>query len=75
MESGKALGRLFWVSGKGNTCAMRGKSGTGFDHKSIKALLARLKPLVTRDCPFTPKPKVKDVNWVKPELVCEIRFS
>jgi len=33
-----------------------------------------LQPLVTRDCPFTPKPKVKNVNWVKPELVCEIRF-
>ena len=37
-------------------------------------MLARLKPLVTRDCPFTPKPKVKNVTWVKPELVCEIRF-
>jgi bifunctional non-homologous end joining protein LigD len=51
-----------------------GQVGTGFDHKKIKSLLARLKPLVTRECPFTPKPSIKNVNWVKPDLVCEIRF-
>jgi bifunctional non-homologous end joining protein LigD len=51
-----------------------GQVGTGFDHKNIKALLARLKPLITRECPFTPKPNIKNVNWVKPDLVCEVRF-
>jgi bifunctional non-homologous end joining protein LigD len=51
-----------------------GQVGTGFDAKLLKAVADRLAPLVTKECPFTPKPKVKDVTWVKPELVCEIRF-
>jgi bifunctional non-homologous end joining protein LigD len=48
--------------------------GTGFDGPKMKEIAARLAPLVTRTCPFTPKPKLKGVTWVKPELVCEVRF-
>jgi bifunctional non-homologous end joining protein LigD len=52
-----------------------GQVGTGFDHKQMKAIYARLEPLITKTCPFAVKPKIKDpVTWVKPEVVCEVRF-
>jgi bifunctional non-homologous end joining protein LigD len=52
-----------------------GQVGTGFDQKLMKAIHARLKPLITKTCPIHPKPKIKDpVTWVRPETVCQIRF-
>lgn len=48
--------------------------GTGFDAPKMKAIAAKLAPLVTSTCPFSPRPKLKAVTWVKPELVCEVRF-
>jgi bifunctional non-homologous end joining protein LigD len=63
-------GELVWV----------GNVGTGFDEKTIAELLAALEPRRTDTVPFreVPKmPKVRkgDVTWVRPELVCEVRFA
>jgi bifunctional non-homologous end joining protein LigD len=70
----EGFGALVLGVWEGKLLRHTGQVGTGFDHKKIKNLLARLKPLITRECPFTPKPRIKNVNWVKPELVCEVRF-
>jgi bifunctional non-homologous end joining protein LigD len=51
-----------------------GQVGTGFDHKLMKNIYERLKPLVADHSSLTPKPRIKDVTWVRPELVCEVRF-
>lgn len=51
-----------------------GQVGTGFDQKLMKTIYERLEPLVTKTCPLSPKPKIKDVTWVKAELVCQVRF-
>jgi bifunctional non-homologous end joining protein LigD len=51
-----------------------GQVGTGFDQKLMKAIHGRLQPLITKSSPLDPKPKIKDVTWVRPEVVCEIRF-
>jgi bifunctional non-homologous end joining protein LigD len=55
-----------------------GQVGTGFDQKKMKAIYERLKPLVTKMMPFPTKPNIreglKNVTWVKPELVCQVRF-
>ncbi len=50
-----------------------GQVGTGFDQKKMKEIAGLLKPLVTSDCPLTPKPKIK-ATWTRPEIVCQIRF-
>ncbi len=52
-----------------------GQVGTGFDHKLMKAIHERLEPLVTKTCPLTPKPKIKGVTWVKPEVIIQVSFS
>jgi bifunctional non-homologous end joining protein LigD len=62
-------GKLVWA----------GNVGTGFDQKALAFLRQKLDPLATPHAPFAhlPKdPKVgKDVTWVKPELVAEVKFA
>ena len=59
-------GKLRWV----------GNVGTGFDQRLLSHLAARLKPLITSKCPFAERPKPdKGMTWVKPELVCQVKFS
>lgn len=52
-----------------------GKVGTGYDTALLKSLGARLKKLERKSCPFTTKPKQKNVHWVRPSIVCEISFT
>jgi bifunctional non-homologous end joining protein LigD len=51
-----------------------GQVGTGFDHKLMKAIYQQLEPLITKTSPFVNKPRIPEVTWVKPEVVCQVRF-
>jgi len=51
-----------------------GQVGTGFDAKQMREIYDRIKPLVTKTNPFPAKPRIKDVTWVEPKTVCEVRF-
>jgi len=58
-------GKLTWA----------GNVGTGFDQKTLAFMRRKLDPLITPRSPFPDAPKVgKDVTWVKPELVAEVKF-
>ncbi|MDB5252093.1 MAG: ligase [Flaviaesturariibacter sp.] len=53
-----------------------GHTGSGFNTKSLEAIYTKLQPLVVEDCPFAKCPKGNmPVTWVKPRLVCEIKFT
>lgn len=53
-----------------------GHSGTGFNEKSLKETWDKLQPLITDKCPFDEEPKTNmPATWVKPKLVCEIKFQ
>lgn len=53
-----------------------GNVGTGFTFESLRALHKLLKKNQSSKNPFTTKPpKIKQVNWVKPNLVAEIEFT
>ena len=58
-------GRLRWA----------GNVGTGFDRKTLAMLHERMQPLVTDRPSFSPKPKIPAVTWLRPELVCQVKFS
>jgi bifunctional non-homologous end joining protein LigD len=59
-------GKLTWA----------GNVGTGFDQKTMALLRQKLDPLTAPASPFSDAPKVgKDVTWVKPELVAEVKFA
>ncbi len=55
-----------------------GQVGTGFDGKLMKAIYERLEPLITKASPFSVKPNIRtglrNVTWVRPEVVCQVRF-
>jgi bifunctional non-homologous end joining protein LigD len=51
-----------------------GQVGTGFDQKMMKVIHDRLTPLITKTSSFGKKPRIKDVTWVKPETICQVRF-
>ncbi len=54
-----------------------GNVGTGFNEASLNAIYHKLQPLITARSPFTTYklPTSRGVTWVKPELVCEIKFA
>jgi bifunctional non-homologous end joining protein LigD len=54
-----------------------GHTGGGFDEKTLASLSQRMKPLITRDAPFSGKPPHTNEKptWVKPELVAEVKFA
>ena len=53
-----------------------GEVGGGFSARTLASVFAQLKPLVQSRCPFRVKPKTNEpATWVRPELVCEVRFT
>jgi bifunctional non-homologous end joining protein LigD len=53
-----------------------GQVGTGFDHKTLKEMFARMRPLATKQNPFYGEiGGLRKVHFVRPELVAEIKFS
>lgn len=52
-----------------------GGVGTGFNDKSLDALLKLMGPLETKKMPFKKKPVGKlNPTWLKPQLVAEVKF-
>jgi bifunctional non-homologous end joining protein LigD len=53
-----------------------GGVGSGFDDRTLEALLPRLESLRTEECPFAEEPPLKpSPAWVRPELVVEVKFA
>jgi bifunctional non-homologous end joining protein LigD len=60
----------------GHRLVYAGHTGTGFDHKELSRVMAKLQPIETRDCPFSPRPKTNErPHWVQPQLVAQIKFT
>ena len=53
-----------------------GHTGTGFTDATLKDVYRRLQPLKTTKSPFDTKVAVNaPVTWVKPKLVCNLKYS
>jgi bifunctional non-homologous end joining protein LigD len=53
-----------------------GNVGTGFDAKLLASIRARLDERTRSKSPLPRDPKMpKDVVWVEPDLVCEVKFA
>ncbi|HEY5465330.1 MAG TPA: DNA ligase D [Hanamia sp.] len=72
----KYFGALVLASKKGAKFIYIGHTGTGFNHQSLKEMYELMQPLVQKNSPFVEKIKTNSpVTWVKPELICEIKYS
>jgi bifunctional non-homologous end joining protein LigD len=53
-----------------------GKVGTGYTERTLRELMAEMKPLEQPASPFSGKPPLrKNVHWVKPKLVAQVGFA
>ena len=53
-----------------------GNVGSGFTQQSLKFVFEKMKPLITHKPSLSDVPReIGEVTWVKPELVCEVKFS
>lgn len=53
-----------------------GHTGSGFNEVSLREIFDALQSLRTDKCPFAEEPATNQpVVWVKPKLVCEIKFT
>jgi bifunctional non-homologous end joining protein LigD len=74
---------------KGKELWFAGRAGSGFTEKMLTTLFAKFQELRTDTCPFSNLPEdrnarygqsltaaeMKRCHWVRPELVCQVRFS
>lgn len=74
--SRESFGALILGKYVNNELIYCGHTGTGFNHTSLNQLYQRLEKMIIKTSPFETIPKTNmPVTWVKPELVCEIKYS
>ncbi len=79
-EGGRSsgIGALLLGIPEGDGLRFIGRVGTGFTEKDLLALKSILAPLHTGTSPFSPalpRAETKDVTYVRPELVGEVRYG
>ena len=73
--SRKYFGSLILGIMKNKKLVHVGHAGSGYDDKKLKEVFDLLQPLVEKNSPFEEKIVVNNkVTWVKPSLVCEVKF-
>ena len=74
--SRKYFGALVLGIKDGDKLKYIGHTGSGFNQQSLKEMWDLLQPLKQTKSPFDEKVKTNmPVTWVKPKLVCEIKFT
>ncbi|KQK26360.1 ATP-dependent DNA ligase [Chryseobacterium aquaticum] len=59
-----------------NKLIYAGHTGTGFNTEMLKEIHFKLTKIEQKESPFETIPKTNmPVTWVKPELICEVKFS
>ena len=66
-----------WASTTTANLTYAGRTGTGFSQKLKRDLYIKLHKLETSTMPFTRRPADarRDVHWVEPKLVAQVRFA
>ncbi len=52
-----------------------GKVGTGFDAKTLAALYAQFKPLLSRTTPLVDPPRERAITYLRPHLVAQVSYQ
>jgi bifunctional non-homologous end joining protein LigD len=75
-RSRKHLGSLLLGVYENDNLVYIGHAGGGFDSAGLAAMGKRLNLLIQQRCPFVHPPRPNaPAHWVKPSLVCEVKFQ
>lgn len=75
-KSRKYFGAILLGQYYGKRLQFIGKCGTGFNDATLKELYTKLEPLFVNESPLSEKIALRDtIQWVKPKLVCQVKFS
>lgn len=76
-EGERVFGSLILGVYEGDELEYIGNCGSGFDGKTQKELLRKMKAFSQKKNPFKEKINLKGrkAHWVKPELICEVFYS
>jgi bifunctional non-homologous end joining protein LigD len=70
------FGALLLGQYEGSRLVYVGHTGTGFDQKELDRVWKLLKPLETRQSPFSAPFKTNEpAHWARPKLVAQVRFT
>ncbi len=74
--SRKHFGSLVLAMMKDKKLIHVGHAGSGYDDEKLTTIFNLLQPLVQKESPFEEKIVVNNkVTWVKPTIVCEVKFT
>jgi bifunctional non-homologous end joining protein LigD len=74
--SRKHLGALLLGLYRNGDLIYVGRAGGGFDDRALAQAAKQLRPLTVKKSPFKEvPPELRRSTWVRPELVCEVRFN
>lgn len=59
---------------EGSELRFAGKVGTGFNYKDLQSLKKKLKSLEVDKTFLKESPRLKNIHWVQPRLVCEVEY-
>lgn len=75
-KSRQYFGALLLGQYYGKRLQFIGKCGTGFTEAILKELYTKLQPHFITESPLNEKIALRDeIQWVKPKLVCQVKFS
>ncbi|MFT3796226.1 DNA ligase D [Flavobacterium sp.] len=69
------IGALLCGYYDGKDLVYTGKVGSGYTEAMLEELRQKLDKLERKTCPFSTIPKEKNVHWVKPEMIAQVKFS
>jgi bifunctional non-homologous end joining protein LigD len=69
------LAKLRLARREGHALIYAGRVGTGWDHKTARAVRAALAPLARSTSPLSKSIKKKDTTWVEPRYNAEIMYA
>jgi bifunctional non-homologous end joining protein LigD len=69
------LSKLRLARRDGRTLVYAGRVGTGWDHKTARAIRRELEPLARSTPPLTTPIKKRDTTWVEPRYDAEIMYA
>jgi bifunctional non-homologous end joining protein LigD len=75
-DSDRLISSLILGIPKGGELQYIGQVGTGFSGRTLQELFLKMNPLFTTKCPFSTQPNTgAPTMWVKPRLVCEVKYT